>query len=128
MLIQDLAVILGVAAIVTFLFKRIKQPVVLGYIVAGIIIGPYTPDLFSVKDTENIKIWSELGVIFLMFTLGLEFSFRRLFRVGMSAGITAVIQISVMLVAGLVIATMLGWSKMDAIFLGCMISISSTGP
>jgi len=125
-LIKDLAVILGTGAIVTFIFRLIKQPVVLGYIVAGIIVGPYTPMILSVEDTDSIKIWAELGVIFLMFALGLEFSFRRLARVGMSAGITATIQICTMLTAGLVTANFLGWGRMDAIFLGCMISISST--
>src|SRR5690606_7600046 len=120
-LIQDLAVILGVAAIITFIFRRIKQPVVLGYIVAGIIVGPYTPAVFSVADTESIKVWAELGVIFLMFTLGLEFSFRRLARVGMSAGVTAVIQIVAMLFWGIVTANVLDWTRMDAVFLGCMI-------
>lgn len=125
-LILDLAVILGVAAIVTFVFRRLHQPVVLGYICAGIIVGPYTPPFFSVSDIESVKVWAELGVIFLMFTLGLEFSFRRLAKVGMSAGVTATIQIFVMLICGLLIAKFLGWSKMDAIFLGCMIAISST--
>ncbi|MFY7929966.1 MAG: cation:proton antiporter, partial [Oligoflexus sp.] len=125
-LIRDLAVILGVAAVVTFLFRRIKQPLVLGYIVAGIIVGPYTPAIFSVKDTESIKIWAELGVVFLMFTLGLEFSFRRLARVGMSAGVTALLQILAMLFWGAVAANILDWPKMDAVFLGCMIAISST--
>jgi len=125
-LIRDLAVILGVAAVVTFIFRRIKQPVVLGYIVAGIIVGPYTPAVFSVQETESIKIWAELGVIFLMFNLGLEFSFRRLARVGMSAGVTAILQIIAMLFWGIIVARTLGWGRMDAIFLGCMISISST--
>ena len=125
-LIQDLAVILGVAAIITFIFRRIKQPVVLGYIVAGIVVGPYTPAIFSVADTENIKVWAELGVIFLMFTLGLEFSFRRLARVGMSAGVTGMLQIGAMFILGLFCANALGWTKMDAIFLGAMIAISST--
>lgn len=125
-LVQDLAVILGIAAVITFLFRRIKQPVVLGYIVAGIIVGPYTPQLVSVVDTESIKVWAELGVIFLMFTLGLEFSFRRLARVGMSAGVTALVQIGAMLLWGGVTAQLLGWPHMDAVFLGCMIAISST--
>lgn len=125
-LIQDLAVILSVAAVMTFIFRRINQPVVLAYIIAGIIVGPYTPDILSVTDTQSIKVWAELGVIFLMFTLGLEFSFRRLARVGMSAGITAIIQIIAMVFWGIVTASLIGWSKMDAIFLGCMISISST--
>lgn len=125
-LIQDLAVILGVAAVVTFVFRRIRQPVVLGYVVAGIIVGPHTPNVFSVSDYESIKIWAELGVIFLMFTLGLEFSFRRLTRVGMSAGITASIQIAVMLALGMLTAELLNWSRIDAVFVGCMIAISST--
>lgn len=125
-LIQDLAVILGVAAIVTFAFRRIKQPVVLGYIVAGIIVGPYTPAIFSVTDTESIKVWAELGVIFLMFSLGLEFSFRRLAQVGFSAAGAGLIEITTMLIAGVVTARFLGWSSMESIFLGCMIAISST--
>lgn len=125
-LIQDLAVILGVAAVITFIFRRIKQPVVLGYIVAGIIVGPYTPDVFSVTDNSSLKVWAELGVIFLMFNLGLEFSFRRLASVGMSAGITATIQIITMLLLGVGTARVLGWSRMDAAFFGCMIAVSST--
>jgi CPA2 family monovalent cation:H+ antiporter-2 len=125
-LIQDLAMILGVAALVTFFFRLIKQPVVLGYIVAGIIVGPYTPPLFSVVDVESVKVWAELGVIFLMFSLGLEFSFRRLAKVGVSAGMTAVLQILTMIILGNVTAKALGWSSMDAVFLGCMIAISST--
>jgi CPA2 family monovalent cation:H+ antiporter-2 len=125
-LIQDLALILGVAAVVTFLFRRIKQPVVLGYIVAGIIVGPYTPAVFSVTDVGSVKVWAELGVVFLMFTLGLEFSFRRLGRVGVSAGVATMVQVVVMLVCGIVTAGLLGWSRMDGVFLGCMIAISST--
>ncbi len=125
-LIQDLAIILGVAAIITFIFRRIKQPVVLGYLVAGIIVGPYTPAVFSVADTKSIDVWAELGVIFLMFALGLEFSFRRLARVGMSAAVTASIQVGTMLLAGLITGHFLRWSSMDSIFLGCMIAISST--
>lgn len=125
-LIQDLAVILGVAALVTFFFRLLKQPVVLGYIVAGIIVGPYTPPIFSVVDVESVKVWAELGVIFLMFSLGLEFSFRRLAKVGVSAGMTAVIQILTMLVLGNMTARALGWTSMDGVFLGCMIAISST--
>ena len=117
-LISDLGVILGVAAIVTFVFRLIKQPVVLGYIVAGIIVGPYTPAVFSVKDVVSIKTWAELGVVFLMFTLGLEFSFRRLAKVGIPAGVTAVVQIIVMLIFGFFSAMSLGWSRMEALFLG----------
>lgn len=125
-LIADLAIILGVAAVVTFVFRLIKQPVVLGYVVAGIIVGPYTPSIFSVSDLASIKIWAELGVIFLMFSLGLEFSFRRLARVGTSAGITAAVQIVVMILLGIAAANFLNWTRMDAIFLGCLIAVSST--
>ncbi|MFW7378728.1 MAG: cation:proton antiporter [Oligoflexus sp.] len=125
-LIQDLAIILGVAAIVTFIFRLIKQPVVLGYIVAGIIVGPYTPPLFKVSDKASIETWAELGVIFLMFALGLEFSFRRLAKVGVSAATTAALQIVTMIFLGYTLAQILGWSTMNAAFLGCMIAISST--
>lgn len=125
-IIRDLALILGVAAIVTFIFRRIKQPVVLGYILAGLIVGPYTPPILSVVDKPNINILAELGVIFLMFSLGLEFSFRRLMRVGMSASVTATVQIAVMIVLGFFSGRLMGWNVMDAIFVAAMVSISST--
>lgn len=125
-LIVDLALILCLAAIVTFIFRIIRQPVVLGYIVAGVLVGPHTPAFFTVVDMESIRIWAELGVIFLMFSLGLEFSFRRLAKVGISAGGTAIFQILTMLILGLWTGHLLGWSRMEAAFLGCMISISST--
>ena len=125
-LIIDLAVILGVAAVVTYVFRKINQPVVLGYIVAGIIVGPYTHPFFSIVDVNSLKTLAELGVIFLMFALGLEFSFRRLTKVGVSAAGTAIIQILFMISIGLLTAKLLGWSNMDSIFLGCMIAISST--
>ncbi len=125
-LLQDLAVILGVAAIVTFIFKLIRQPDVFGYVIAAVIVGPHTPAVFSIKDTVNIKILAELGVIFLMFSLGLEFSFRRLAKVGVSAVVTACIQMGAMMTLGLISAHLLDWGRMDAIFLGCMLAISST--
>ncbi|WGL60902.1 cation:proton antiporter [Pigmentibacter sp. JX0631] len=125
-LIIDLAVILGVAAVVTYVFRKINQPVVLGYIVAGIIVGPYTHPFFSIVDVNSLKTLAELGVIFLMFALGLEFSFRRLAKVGISAAGTAIIQIIFMISIGLLTAKLLGWSNMDSIFLGCMVAISST--
>lgn len=125
-LIHDLAVILAVAGLVTFLFQRIKQPVVLGYIVAGIIVGPHTPSAIFVYDVPNIKVWAELGVIFLMFSLGLEFSFRKLARVGASAGATAAFEIVFMLALGFSCGQLFGWSFIDSIFLGAMLSISST--
>lgn len=125
-LIHDLAIILGVAAVVTFIFRRIKQPVVLGYIVAGIIVGPHTDPMFSVSDLPSIRVWAELGVIFLMFSLGLEFSFRRLAKVGMSAAVTAIFQIVSMMIISYGVGASLGWKTMDSIFLGCMLAISST--
>lgn len=125
-LIQDLAIILGVAALMSFLFRWAKQPVVLAYVVAGIIVGPYTPPVFSILDQESVKVWAELGVIFLMFALGLEFSFRRLAKVGVSAFATATLQIVSMLFAGYWLGRLLGWNSMNALFLGSMISISST--
>lgn len=125
-LISDLAVILGVAALVTFLFKLIRQPVVLGYIVAGIIVGPHTPTGLTIFDKQNVMDWAELGVIFLMFSLGLEFSFRRLAKVGMSATITATIQMVTMLILGFIGARMIGWNTLEGAFLGCMLAMSST--
>jgi CPA2 family monovalent cation:H+ antiporter-2 len=125
-LIHDLAIILGVAAIVTFVFQRIKQPVVLGYILAGFIVGPHTPGWLSISDVPNITTWAELGVIFLMFSLGLEFSFRRLAKVGGSAGFTAIVQTITMSLLGYGAGQWLGWTTIESLFLGCMISISST--
>jgi CPA2 family monovalent cation:H+ antiporter-2 len=125
-LIRDLAVILGVASLVTLLFQKIKQPVVLGYLIAGIIIGPYTPPHALVSDIPNIQILSELGVIFLMFSLGLDFSFHKLKRVGFSASVTGFIEVALMLALGLLIGLTIGWSFNDSIFLGAALAISST--
>jgi CPA2 family monovalent cation:H+ antiporter-2 len=125
-LIKDLAIILGVAGIITLLFQRIKQPVVLGYLVAGIIIGPYTPPYSFIHDVPNIKILAELGVIFLMFSLGLEFSFHKLVRVGFSASITALVEVIFMLCLGFMTGKLMGWTFYDSLFLGAALSISST--
>ncbi|MEO7163495.1 MAG: cation:proton antiporter, partial [Bdellovibrionia bacterium] len=125
-LIRDLAIILAVAGFMTLLFHRIRQPVVLGYIIAGIIIGPHTPPFQLITDIPSIQTWAELGVIFLMFTLGLEFSFRKLARVGGSATITAAAEILFLLPAGFFAGKALGWTSMDGLFLGAMLSISST--
>lgn len=125
-LIHDLALMLGVAALVVVLFQRIRQPVVLGYLVAGMIIGPYTPPYGLVTDIPNIKILSELGVIFLMFSLGLEFSFQKLTRVGFSALITGLIDVSFMVVLGISAGWMMGWGYQDRLFLGAALAISST--
>jgi CPA2 family monovalent cation:H+ antiporter-2 len=125
-LISDLAIILGVAGLVSLLFHRIRQPVVLGYIIAGMIVGPHTPPYSLVSDIHGIKTWAELGVIFLMFSLGLEFSFRKLATVGISAGVTSGVEVGFMLALGFFSGRILGWSSMDSIFLGAMLSISST--
>lgn len=125
-LIVDLAIILAMAGLMSFLFQKIKQPVVLGYILAGVIVGPYTPPFQLVRDLPSIQTLAELGVIFLMFTLGLEFSFRKLLSVGFTAGIAAAFEVLFFLVVGYWLGIALGWSKMDSIFLGAMLSISST--
>lgn len=125
-LIQDLAYTLLIAAFVTLIFKRLKQPVVLGYLIAGFLVSPYFPLSPSVVDSEGIKVWAEIGVIFLLFGLGLEFSFRKLLEVGRQASVTAVMEILVMLGAGYALGQAFGWSKMDSLFLGGILSISST--
>ena len=125
-LIIDLTIILVVAGIMTFIFQKIRQPVVLGYILAGVIVGPYTPPFQLVMDVPSIQTWAELGVIFLMFTLGLEFSFRKLLHVGVTAGLSAGLEVLFFLVAGYGVGKWLGWSSMDSLFLGSMLSISST--
>ena len=125
-LIYDLAVMLGLAGIVVLLFQRIHQPVVLGYLVAGMIVGPYTPPHALVNDISNIQILSELGVIFLMFSLGLEFSFHKLKSVGFSASVIGLIEVLMMVVIGYVAGLALGWTHFDSLFLGAALSISST--
>ncbi|MBH3448763.1 cation:proton antiporter [Pseudomonas putida] len=124
--IQDLAVIMLVAGVVTILFHRLKQPVVLGYIVAGFIIGPHTPPFGLIHDEETIKTLAELGVIFLMFCLGLEFSRRKLFKVGATAFIAAFLEIVLMIWIGFEIGRWFGWNTMDSLFLGAILAISST--
>jgi monovalent cation:H+ antiporter-2, CPA2 family len=124
--LQDLAVVMLVAGVVTVLFHRLKQPVVLGYIIAGVIIGPHTPPFPLINDEETIKTLSELGVIFLLFSLGLEFSLRKLKQVGATAFIAATAEILLMVWAGYEIGRLFGWNNMDSIFLGAMLSISST--
>src|SRR5882672_4895343 len=124
--LQDLAVVMIVAGLVTIVFHRLKQPVVLGYIIAGVIIGPHTPPFPLISDSETIHTLSELGVIFLMFSLGLEFSLRKLRQLGGSAFIAAFLEILLMVWAGYEIGRFFGWGTMDSIFLGAMLSISST--
>lgn len=125
-LIIDLALLLGAAAVVTLLFKWLKQPAVLGYIIAGLMVGPHFHLFPSVTDEANIEIWAEIGVIFLLFSLGLEFSFKKLMKVGGAALITAGIQIAIMLFLGYGIGQAMGWRQIDSIFLGAILSMSST--
>lgn len=125
-LIQDLGLILIVAGITSLLFKRLKQPVVLGYILAGFLVSQNFPFLPSVHDLDDIKIWADIGVIFLLFNLGLEFSFKKLMHIGSAAGVTAITEVSAMVVIGFGLGRLLGWSFMDCVFLGGILSISST--
>lgn len=125
-LIVDLSYILVVASIVTIIFKRLKQPLVLGYIVAGFLAGPHMPYTPSVSSIEGIEEWSDLGVIFLMFTLGLEFSFKKIVRMGMRPILTAIMVMCCMIGIGGLVASLFGWSSMDSLFLGGMLSMSST--
>lgn len=124
--IQDLAVIMLIAGVVTVVFNRFKQPVVLGYIVAGIIIGPYTPPFQLIEGEHSIHILAELGVIFLLFSLGLEFSLKKLGKVGATAFLVALAEIGLMLWIGYRIGMYFGWKTMDAVFLGAMLAVSST--
>lgn len=125
-MIYDLALILGVAGLVTLLFKKLNQPLVLGYLVAGFLVGPKTPFLPTVVGGESITLWAEIGVIFLLFALGLEFGFKKLLRTGGTASFTAVFEISLMVLFGFLTGRFLGWSAMDSLFLGGILSISST--
>ncbi|MFP5459830.1 MAG: cation:proton antiporter, partial [Bacteriovoracia bacterium] len=125
-LIQDLGFILMTAAAVTLLCKFLKQPVVLGYLIAGFLVGPHVPWVPTITDMESIKVWAEIGVIFLLFSLGLEFSFKKLVKVGGASSITALFEIVFMLVAGFFTGQIIGWSRMDSLFLGGILSISST--
>ena len=125
-LIEDLALILIAGAIVTLLFKRIKQPLVLGYIIAGFLVSPHFIFIPNVVDQENVKTLAEIGVIFLLFSLGLEFSFKKLVRVGGAASITAFTEIIFIIFAGYFTGKWMGWSTMDSMFLGGMLASSST--
>ena len=125
-LIRDLALILMAGAITTLIFRRIRQPLVLGYIIAGFLVGPHFHFLPTVADNENIGILAEMGVIFLLFSLGLEFSFKKLMRVGGAASITALVEIAFITFAGYYTGKWMGWSTMDSLFLGGMLASSST--
>ncbi len=125
-LFLDLAIILVTAGIVTVIFKWLKQPLVLGYIVAGFFIGPYFPWFPAITDKTDVHVWSDIGIVFLMFALGLEFSIKKLKKVGGTGAITALTELIMMFLIGSSVGRILGWESMDCIFLGCMLSISST--
>ncbi len=125
-LIVDLTLITLYAAITTIIFKKLKQPMVLGYILAGILAGPYLNFVPTVTDRANLTLWADIGVIFLLFSLGLEFSFKKMLSVGKSAMITATLNIFLMLFVGHYVGMLLGWTTTDSFFLGSMISMSST--
>lgn len=125
-LISDLGLILMTAGIAVLLFKKIKQPLVLGYLIAGFLAGNHFHFFPSVKDIKSVEVWAEIGVIVLLFSLGLEFSFKKLMKVGGTASITAVTQIIVMVLMGFLVGTWMGWKQMDSIFLGVILSVSST--
>ena len=125
-LIIDLSLILTMAGIITLIFKKLKQPIVLGYILAGLIVGPNFSIFPTITDIKTIEVWAEIGVIFLLFNLGLEFSFKKLVKVGNTAAITGLFEVGFMLITGFAAGQLLGWSKTDSLFLGGIIAISST--
>ena len=125
-LIQDLALILIVAGIVTLVFKRLKQPLVLGYVVAGFLVSPHMPYTASVADHENVQLWADIGVMFLLFSLGLDFSFKKILKMGASPIISTVTIIFCMSLLGIMVGHAFNWSQMDCIFLGGMLAMSST--
>ncbi len=125
-LISDLGLILLTAGIAVLLFKKLKQPLVLGYLIAGFLAGNHFDFFPSVTDSKSVEVWAEIGVIFLLFSLGLEFSFKKLMKVGGTASITATTQIVSMVLIGFLAGQWMDWSKMDSIFLGVILSISST--
>lgn len=125
-LITDLALILVVAGIVTIVFKRLKQPLVLGYIVAGFLVSPHMPYTPSVVDTADIQVWADIGVMFLLFSLGLDFSFKKIVKMGASPIIAVCTIIFSMMLLGVIVGKIFGWGRMDCIFLGGMLAMSST--
>ncbi|MBQ7458441.1 MAG: cation:proton antiporter, partial [Bacteroidales bacterium] len=125
-LVRDLALIFISAGIITLIFRALKQPLILGYIVAGFLVGPHFGLFPGLTNPENVEQWSEIGIIFLLFALGREFSFKKLLKVGSSALITAGTIFAGMFVTGMAIGGAMGWSHMERIFLGGMLSMSST--
>ena len=125
-LVADLALILTSAGVVTVIFKLLKQPLVLGYLVAGFLVGPHLHIFPTVTDVTDVEVWSEIGIIFMMFGVGLEFSFKKLMSVGSKAFLTAFIGIIGMIGVGALLGMIMGWGVMESIFLGGMLSMSST--
>ena len=125
-MIHDLALMLVVVGVVTLIFKRLKQPLVLGYIVAGFLVSPHMPLTASVADTENIHLWADIGVMFLLFSLGLDFSFKKILKMGASPIISTITIIFCMSMLGVFVGQLFNWPKMDCIFLGGMLAMSST--
>ncbi len=123
---MDLALILITAGVITVIFKWLKQPLVLGYILAGFFIGPYFKWFPVITDTADVHVWSDIGIVFLMFALGLEFSIKKLKKVGATGAITALTELAIMFLIGNTVGHLLGFHDMECIFLGCMLSISST--
>ena len=123
---MDLALILITAGVITVIFKWLKQPLVLGYILAGFFIGPYFKWFPVITDPTSVHVWSDIGIVFLMFALGLEFSIKKLKKVGATGAITALTELAIMFLVGNTAGHLLGFKDMDCIFLGCMMSISST--
>ena len=125
-LVKDLALILMVAGIVTLIFKRLKQPLVLGYIVAGFLVSPHMPYTVSVMDETDIQTWADIGVIFTLFSLGLDFSFKKIVKMGASPVIACIVIVFCMMMLGISVGHGFGWDRMDCIFLGGMLAMSST--
>ena len=125
-MIRDLALMLMMAGVVTLVFKKLKQPLVLGYIVAGFLVSPHMPYTASVVDMSNIHLWADIGVMFLLFSLGLDFSFKKILKMGASPIISVVCIIFAMSILGVIVGHSFGWSKMNCIFLGGMLAMSST--
>ena len=125
-MIEDLALILVVAGVVTLIFKKLKQPLVLGYIVAGFLVSPNMPYTASVADMENVHLWADIGVMFLLFSLGLDFSFKKILKMGVSPVISTCTIIFCMSMLGFCVGRLFGWEQMDCIFLGGMLAMSST--
>src|SRR5262245_45073446 len=125
-ILHDLAVVLGAAAVTTVLCHRLKQPVVLGYLLAGVIVGPHTPPFALVRDQQSVSAIADLGVVMLMFSLGLELSLRKLLRVGGTVVLVTLVEVGLMLWLGYSAGIVAGWTPTESLFLGAMVPISTT--